>query len=182
MNKYNMKWLMSLLLMLPILLLGQEAKVIEGLPSDLNTEKLIFLQHEPMKVGTEEENQKTKEYVIQRQENHNRVAKEFNTELAIALNESYPFDYEIAFPSTYDSLLTAGAKYVLFSNNYTYDYLRNQPAEDELLVFGFFIKDQGSTTIYTLFELDEMKVYDAKMIVKKLMKQVKNQYPEAYKD
>lgn len=167
-----------LLIWFPLALIAQD-DIPEGVPEDLSTQKIIFLQHEAIEVGSDEENEATKEYVISRQENHNRVLEEFNRELKLEAAD-YPFEYALSTPSTYESLWDAGYKYVFYSFVYEYKYLRSQPAEDELIVFGYYIKDRESKVIYKVFEIDEMKVYDAKLIIRKLNKMVKKQFPDAY--
>jgi len=48
-----------------------------------------------------------------------------------------------------------------------------QPPEDELLVFKYFIFDMQNNIAYEVFRLDEMKVYDFKLVIKKLNKAIK---------
>lgn len=173
----NKIYSLILLLFLSNWAFAQEPKIIEGLPSDLDQVQLILLKHEAIEVGSEEEEEASREYVMRRQENHNRVLKEFNRELEEAAKEFYPFDYLLAFPSEVDSLLGSTAKYVLYSNVYQYNFLKDQPEEGELLVFGYYLKDKETEVVYQLFELDEMKVYDAKLIMKKLAKDIKKNFP-----
>ena len=91
-----------LLMCIPFALVAQE-EIPEGVPEDLSSQKIIFLQHEAIEIGSDEENEATKEYVISRQENHNRVLEEFNRELKLAAAD-YPFEYALSTPSTYESL------------------------------------------------------------------------------
>ncbi len=172
--------MLLLFLASPIGMLAQEKIINEGVPADLDKETLIILKHEAIEVGTEEESESTRKYVIRRQENHNRVLLEFNAELEEAAEKLYPFQYILAFPSEIDSLMKNGHKYVLYSNAYVYDYLKGQPVEGELIVFGYYIKNQTGNEVFQTFELDEMKIYDAKMIMRKLRRDLKDQFPGAF--
>jgi hypothetical protein len=150
----------------------------EGIPDQLKSEKLIFLKHESIAVGTEEEDENSKKYVILRQENHNKVLKEFNAELEAAVSH-YPFESILAFPSELKSMASEN-RYVLYSSVYEYEFLKSQPKEGELIVFSYFIKDNETGKMYPLFEMDEMKIYDAKMMMKRLKRKLKEKFPEAY--
>ena len=152
--------------------LAQQPTFKKGIPDDLDKEKIIFLEHEPIKLSQFEEKTKSTKYLLQRQENYNNVLKESNTKLKGAALE-YPFEYAITTPSTYFSLAQAGYKYVLQSSVYKYDHLMNQPPEDELVVFEYFIFDMENNIAYEVFRIDEMKVYDFKLIIKKLNKAIK---------
>ena len=176
----NRVYIIFFTLLIPFLSIGQKTKVSEGVPPDLNASKLIILKHATISTGSEAEDKRTRKYVIQRQENHNRISEEFNKELEEAAKKYYPFEYILAFPSEIDSLMKLGYKYVLFSNVYDYEHLADQPPEGELLVFGYYIKDQELKNVFTLYEIDEMKVYDAKMMIRKLNKEAKKAFPEAY--
>ncbi|MDA9312777.1 hypothetical protein N9515_03210 [Vicingaceae bacterium] len=138
----------------------------------MDKEKIIFLEHEPVKLSEFEERTKSTEYILERQENHNRILEQSNRKLQIAAME-YPFEYAITTPSTYFSLAEAGYKYVLQSNVYKYNHLMTQPPEGELLVFEYFIFDMQNNIAYEVFRLDEMKVYDLKLVIKKLNKAIK---------
>lgn len=71
------------------------------------------------------------------------------------------------------SLAKAGYKYVLQSAVYKHDYLRGQPKDNELIVFEYFIYDMQNNIAYEVFRLDEMKVYDFKLVMKKLLRAIK---------
>ena len=167
-----MKNLFFLLLFVPIVALAQQPTFKKGIPDDLDKEKIIFLEHEPIKLSQFEEQTKSTEYILQRQENHNNVLKESNRKLKGAALE-YPFEYAITTPSTYFSLAKAGYKYVLQSSVYKYDHLMSTPAEGELIVFEYYIFDMENNIVYEVFHIDEMKVYDFKLIIKKLNKAIK---------
>lgn len=178
MNKKISILLFGFIFLSSIKLWSQEAISMDGLPEGLKTEKLIILKHESIEIGTEEEDEKSKKYVLQRQENHNKVLAEFNTELEAA-SSSYPFESSLAFPSEIKSM-SSNYRYVLYSSVYEYEFLKSQPKEGELIIFSYFIKDTNTGTMYPLFEMDEMKIYDAKMMMKKLKKKIKENFPEAY--
>lgn len=162
---------------LPKLVSSQETELIDSLPADLNRETLIILKHEKIDLGTMEEDERSKKYVIHRQENHNRVTEEFNRELELAADKYYQLNYQLAFPSDLALLDKQAFKYVLYSHVYDYEYLKSQPNEGELLIYHYVIKDRNSNKVYSVFEIDEMKVYDAKLIMRKLAKEVKKSNP-----
>ncbi len=166
-----MKKLFFLFLFLPITVLAQEPTFKKGIPDDLDKEKIIFLEHEPIKVTAREKSKKAEKYLYERQTNHNKVLNESNQILNGAAL-AYPFEYAITTPSTYLALAKAGYKYVLQSSVYNYDHLTGQPTEDELTVFGYYIFDMENNIAYEVFHLDEMKVYDFKLIIKKLNKAI----------
>ena len=68
-----MKKLLFLLLFLPIVTLAQQPTFKKGIPDDLDKEKIIFLEHEPIKLSQFKEKTKSTKYILQRQENHNNV-------------------------------------------------------------------------------------------------------------
>ena len=107
-----------------------------------------------------------------RQNNHNEVIKQSNWKLkGTALQ--YPYEYTITTPSTYLSIPKAVYKYVLQSAVYKYDQLKGQPTDNELVVYEYCIYDMGNNIAYEVFRIDEMKVYDFKLIIKKLNKAIK---------
>ena len=161
-----------LLFFLPIAVLAQEPTFKKGIPDDLDKEKIIFLKHEPIKVTARKKSKKAEKYLYERQTNHNKVIEESNQILKGAAL-AYPFEYAITTPSTYISLAKAGYKYVLQSSVYKYDHLQDQPTEDELVVFTYFIYDMENNIAYEVFHLDEMKVYDFKLIIKRLKRAIK---------
>jgi len=167
-----MKALLISLSLLPLFLFAQEPTYKKGVPNDLSTEKIIFLEHEPVKVTANKKDGKAAKYLYLRQTNHNNVVEESNKKLSGAAL-SYPYEYAITTPSTYPSLIKAGYKYVLRSNVYNYTHLKSQPEEDELIVFEYFIHDVKNNIAYKVFQMDEMKVYDTKMMIKRLNKAVK---------
>lgn len=67
----------------------------------------------------------------------------------------------------------AGYKYVLQSAVYKYDNLKGQPKDNELIVYEHFIYDMQNNIAYEVFRLDEMKVYDFKLVMKKLLRAIK---------
>lgn len=152
-----------------------QVQILNGLPTDLDKEKIIFLQHEPMKITVDPKNSRADKYVHHRQKNHNRVIDEANQELLTAAM-SYPFKYALASYTTYEKLKDAGYKYVLYSNVYKNDYLKKHPEADALIVFEYFILDMENDLGYKVFEMDEMKVYDSKMLMKRLNKALKDLY------
>jgi hypothetical protein len=164
--------LLFLLLFTPFLCLSQEPTFQEGIPDDLDQEKIIFLQHEPVEVTAREKSKKAEKYLYERQTNHNRVIIESNIKLKGAALK-YPYEYGITGPSTYSKLAEAGYKYVLQSSVYKYDYLKGQPAENEMIVYEYFIYDMENNVAYEVFKIDEMKVYDFKLIIRKLNKAIK---------
>ena len=165
-----MKQLLLILLIFPLFLTAQEPTFKKGLPDDLDKEKIILLEHEPVKLSIFEKNTKSSKYILRRQRNHNKIIEQSNLKLKGAALK-YPFDYAITTPSTYLSLAKAGYKYVLQSSVYTYNHLEQQPSE--LIVFEYFIYDMQNNIAYEVFRIDEMKVYDFKLIMKKLNKAIK---------
>lgn len=166
-----------ILLLLPLLSIGQT--FVNGVPKDLDQHKLIILKHMSIKVSANPKESKAQKYVYHRQKTHNKVIDESNQELAAAAL-AYPFEYALATQSSYKTLVPAGYKYVLISQVYKNEYLENHPEESELIVFEYFILDVESNIAYKIFELDEMKVYDSKMLIRKLNKEIKKQFPKAY--
>lgn len=170
---YMMRFLF-LMLFIPLVSFSQ-VQILNGLPTDLDKEKIIFLQHEPMKITINPKESRANKYIYHRQKTHNRVIDEANQELLTAAM-SYPFKYALASFSSYKKLKDAGYKYVLYSTVYKNDYLKKHPEEDELIVFEYFILDMEQDLAYKLFEMDEMKVYDSKMLMRKLNRALKNLY------
>ncbi|MBD99278.1 MAG: hypothetical protein CMO34_05490 [Verrucomicrobia bacterium] len=173
-----MKRFAFLLLLLPFVLNSQPI-VRDGLPLDLNQEKIILLKHEKIEVKADKKAGKQQKYLYLRQSNHNSVIEESNEKLILAAMD-YPFEYAISTLSKYKSILKAGYKYVLISNVYKNEHLYSQPNEGELIVFEYFILDVNENVAFKVFELDEMKVYDSKMLIRRLNKALKKQYPESY--
>jgi len=172
------KQLSLLLLLLPFGIKSQPI-VKDGLPIDLNHEKIILLKHEKIEIQADKKGSKQEKYLYLRQSNHNSVIQESNDKLVVAAM-TYPFEYAISSLSKYESILKAGYKYVLISNVYKNEHLLNQPNEGELIVFEYFILDVNDNVAFKVFELDEMKVYDSKMIMRRLNKALKKQYPESF--
>ena len=170
--------LLILLFILPISTISQPI-LKDGLPKDLNQEKVIFLNHEKIEVKADKKNGALGKYLHLRQINHNVVVEEANKKLVVAAM-SYPFEYAISSYSQYESILKAGYKYVLISNVYEYQHLFFQPTEDELIVFEYFLLDTKNNVAFKVFEMDEMKVYDSKMMIRKLNKKLKKHYSESY--
>ena len=110
--------------------------------------------------------------MYERQTNHNEVIKQSNSKLKGAALQ-YPYEYAITTSSTYLSLAKAGYKYVLQSAIYKYDKLEGQPTDNEPVVYEYFIYDMENNIAYEVFRIDEMKVYDFKLIIKKLNKAIK---------
>jgi len=167
-----MKKLFLLYLFLPLSLLAQDTTFKKGIPADLDKEKIIFLAHEPIKVTARKKSGKAEKYLYERQTNHNEVIDESNEKLKGAAM-AYPFEYAITTPSTYLYVAKAGYKYVLQSSVYTYDNLKGQPVDNELIIYEYFIYDMRNNIAYEVFRIDEMKVYDFKLIIKKLNKAIK---------
>ncbi len=169
-----MSRILLFIFLLPFISLAQEDPVItkNGIPKDLAQAKIIFLQHERIKVTANKKDGKQAKYLYLRQTNHNKVILEANKELIVAAFD-YPYGYAFATKSSYKALLKAGYKYVLFSNAYDYSNLMEQPNEGELLIYEYFIMDVEKRIAYKVFELDEMKIYDSKLLMKKLNKAIK---------
>lgn len=165
-----MKQFLFILLIFPLFLIAQEPTFKKGLPDDLDKEKIILLEHEPIELTVFEKKTKSSKYILSRQENHNKIIEQSNVKLKGAALE-YPFEYAITTPSTYLSLAKAGYKYVLQSSVYTYKHLKQQPSE--LIVFEYFIYDMQNNIAYEVFRIDEMKVYDFKLIMRKLNKAIR---------
>ena len=176
----NFKKLTSILLFsIPVLLFAQSTRIVKGLPSDLDQEKIIFFKHDKVEITANEDGGEQDEYVHLRQTNHNKVIEEANEELTVAAME-YPFDYAISTKSKHEPLLAAGYRYILDSRVYANKHLSDQPKEDELIVFEYFIVDTQNDIAYKVFELDEMKVYDSKMLIRRLNRALKKEYRDSY--
>lgn len=168
-----MKHLLYFLILVPSFLFAQEGSVIikEGVPKDLEASKLILLKHEKIQVTANKKDGKEAKYLYLRQSNHNQVVEEANAKLLGAAME-YPYGYALATRSSYEPLLKAGYKYVLDSQAYEYENLYSQPNEGELIIYEYFIRDIENNIAYKVFELDEMKIYDSKLLIKKLNRAV----------
>ena len=173
------KTLFFTFIFLPLISFGQDYIIKEGVPDDLKEYKIIFFKHQKIEVTADKENGAQGEYLHLRQINHNEVVEEANEKLIAAAAE-YPFGYAISTTDSYKPLVKSGYKYILTSKAYQYDNLRKQPEEDVLIIFEYFIVDITSNIAYKVFELDEMKVYDSKLMIKKLNKAIKKAYPEAF--
>lgn len=174
-----MKALILGLILFPFFLSAQDYIIKEGVPEDLKEYKIIFFKHEPIKVTANPDGNSQEKFIHLRQTNHNNVIEEANTKLVVAAQE-YPFGYAISTKSAYEPLLKAGYKYILTSKAYEYTHVSKQPDEDILIVFEYFIQDLTSNVAYKVFELDEMKVYDSKLMIRRLNKAIKKGYPEAF--
>ncbi|MEQ8910536.1 MAG: hypothetical protein RIC95_15175 [Vicingaceae bacterium] len=159
-------------LLLPFLMIAQEVQIMDGLPEDLDTEKIIFFKFEPIQVTADENGKSQARYIHLRQTNHNKVIKEANRELTVAAM-GYPNRYAITTKSRHKPLLNAGYKYILDSRVYDNEHLKGQPNEGELIVFEYYIVDTENLLAYKVFQLDEMKVYDSKMLIRRLNKALK---------
>jgi hypothetical protein len=168
-----MKFILSLLF-LPLVCFGQTT-FLNGVPKDLDESKIIFLKHESIKVTADPMENKAEKYIYHRQTTHNKVIEEANQELMTAAIE-FPYEYAFATQSSYKNLVPAGYKYVLISQVYKNEYLKSHPKKNELIVFEYFILDVTSDIAYKVFEMDEMKVYDSKMLIRKLLKAVKKEF------
>lgn len=156
----------------PFILLGQEVQFMDGTPPDLESEKIIFFKFEPIQVSADKDGKAQERYIHLRQTNHNKVIKEANRELTVAAM-SYSNRYAITTKSRHKPLLNAGYKYVLDSRVYDNEHLHGQPKEGELIVFEYFIVDTENLLAYKVFQLDEMKVYDSKMLMRRFLKALK---------
>ena len=174
-----MRILKLLLFFCPIMGIAQDYIIKEGVPDDLDQSKIILLNHQKIEVTAKEDSSKQQDYLYLRQTNHNEIIKEANSKLKIAALD-YPFSYIISTKSAFEPLVKAGYKYLLDSRAYSYENLESQPNEDELIIFDYYIRDLTTNVAYRVFHLDEMKVYDSKLIIKKLNKEVKKTFPEAY--
>ena len=159
------------------LLKAQETTIIDGFPKDLDKEKIIFLKHEPINITANPKESKAEKYVYLRQKNHNKVIEESNKKLVVAALQ-YPYSYALGTESSYFDLAKSGYKYVLISQVYKNDHLKKHPDEDVLIVFEYYMLDLQKNLAYKVFELDEMKVYDSKMMMRKFMKEMKRNYPD----
>lgn len=167
-----MQKILLLILFLPFFLSAQDYILEKGLPNDLNKEKVIFLKHQAIEVTYDPEEGSAEEYLHLRQINHNEVIEEANEELE-KYAKGYPFEYTISNQSDYKELILKGHKYVLESKVYDYEHLNRHPEEDELIVFEYFLIDLYNGKAYKVFELDEMKVYDAKLLIRKFSRVLK---------
>lgn len=174
-----MKFILLLAFLFPALSFAQDYIIKEGVPHDLNESKIIFLSHEKIKVTAVKDSSSQQAYLHLRQTNHNDVIKEANDKLEVAALD-YPFAYAISTKSSFEPLVKAGYKYLLVSRAYSYENLLVQPNEGELIIYEYFIRDLTANLVYKVFELDEMKVYDSKLMIRKLNRKVKKVFPEAY--
>ncbi len=161
------------LIILPLLSIAQ--REYEGLPDDLNEQKLILLNYEPININEKKPEGEEEKYIRRRKKLHNRAVEQANEYLRTSAIE-YPFKYAIAGHSSYEKLVGAGYKYVLESNCFDNERLMKSPESGILLIYDFYIKDLTTGDIYILFHLDEMKVYDYRLIMKKLNKLVKKKF------
>lgn len=174
-----MKFILLFAFLLPTLSVAQDYSIKEGVPHDLNESKIIFLSHEKIEVTAVKDSSSQQAYLHLRQTNHNDVIKEANDKLKIAALD-YPFAYAISTKSSFEPLIKVGYKYLLDSRAYSYENLLVQPNEGELIIYEYFIIDLTANLAYKVFELDEMKVYDSKLMIRKLNRKVKKVFPEAY--
>lgn len=150
---------------------GYAQEEYKGIPEDLAQEKIIFLNYEPINISDERPRSKEDRYIRERKEQHNMAAEQANDYLRTSALD-YPYKYAIANHSTYKNLVEAGYKYVLECNCFNNERLMKSPESGVLLIYDFYIKDLTTGDIYLLFDLDEMKVYDYRLVMKKLNKLV----------
>ena len=155
------------LALIPVI--GFAQKEFKGIPEDLDQHKIIFLNYEPVNVSSEKPKSKEDRYIRDRKEQHNMATEQANDYLRTAALD-YPYKYAIAKYSSYESLVEAGYKYVLLCNCFDNQRLMKSPESGVLLIYDFYIKDLTTGDIYLLFDLDEMKVYDYRLVMKKLNK------------
>lgn len=160
-------------ILLPLLSIAQ--REFKGLPDDLDEHKLILLNYEPINISDNKPEGEEEKYIRMRKKLHKRAVVQANEYLRTSAIE-YPFKYAIAGHSSYEKLVGAGYKYVLESNCFDNERLMKSPESGVLLIYDFYIKDLTTGDIYILFHLDEMKVYDYRLIMKKLNKLVKKKY------
>jgi hypothetical protein len=165
--------ILLIVLLAPLLLSAQ--REYQGLPDDLDEHKLILLNYEPINISEEKPEGEEQKYIQTRKKLHNKAVDQANEYLRTSAIE-YPFKYAIAGHSSYEKLVGAGYKYVLESNCFDNERLMKSPESGILLVYDFYIKDLTTGDIYILFHLDEMKVYDYRLIMKKLNKLVKKKF------
>lgn len=73
MNKL-FKAILTSILLTPFLINAQ-VEIINDVAEDITDSKIIFLRHEKIEIGTDEENEAAKEYIILRQNTHNEATE-----------------------------------------------------------------------------------------------------------
>lgn len=161
--------LIGILIAVLLPLFAAAQREYKGLPDDLNDQKIIFLNYEPISISDENAKGDVEKYILTRKKQHNKATEQANDYLKVAAI-NYPFKYALASHSSYENLVSAGYKYVLECNSFDNERLMTSPESGVLLIYDFYIKDLTTGDIYILFHLDEMKVYDYRLIMKKLIK------------
>lgn len=170
MNKY-----LAILVLIVLPFIAAAQREYKGLPDDLDKNKIIFLNYEPINISDGKPKGEEEKYIYTRKKQHNKAVEQANEYLKTAAID-YPFNYAIAGHSTYENLVSAGYKYVLECNSFDNERLMTSPESGVLLIYDFYIKDLTTGDVYVLFDLDEMKVYDYRLIMKKLNKLVNKKF------
>ncbi len=174
-----MKITSSFILLSACFLLGCNVLVaqteLKGLPDDLENNKIIFLSYNPVSVDKSAATTKEEKYIALRKEKHNDATKQANEYLKMSALD-YPFRYALGNVDRYLPLVNAGYKYVLECNCFHNDRLNYQPEADVLLQYDFYVRNLTNNDVYFLFKLDEMKIYDYRLIMRKFNNLVANQY------
>lgn len=157
-------------LFFPFSLLAQKI-ITDSIPSDLAEEKVIFLKFDKVNLSEIDSTDKGNPYVLERQQRHNNIIEGVNADFEIQAKE-YINPYKFSTLKKYKQAEFADCKYVLISRAYDNKHLVDHPEEDILIVFEYFLLDKQNMIAYKMFELDEMKVYDNKLIIKKFNKRI----------
>ncbi|MDH5476006.1 MAG: hypothetical protein OEX22_09975 [Cyclobacteriaceae bacterium] len=142
------------------------------LPTDLKTEKVIFLEYEHIK------NDVNMPYAQRKRNSHrNVISIEANKELALEATY-YPFQYIISNRSEYYTLIKKGYKYVLENDMMnSYNYGENVDAgKNKLFSSTMYLKDLNTGKRYDLFMVTQDIVYEYGTIMKKFRKIIQKEF------
>ena len=151
-------------------------EMINDLPDDLNTSKVIFLRYDSTEING------TTEKAKNLQKKHNKQVQDANKEWAKAA-KNYPFEYIIASRKDISDLKAKGYKYVLDSPLFKYmmqGIRQDESSSSTITVFEYqlYFWDSAKTTGYLVTdEFHENHLYFPSYIMNSLvLKKVKKKF------
>lgn len=146
-----------------------------GYPSDLHSEKIIFLEYEQIPVQKGEQKGMYKK-MQQMFEFRNEAAVRSNQQLHES-SKSYPFEFTISKRSEYKALKEKGYKYVLNNDIMEgYNNATNFGGRNTIYHSKMYIENIETGKKYFLFKLYDNRAYVYKEIIKKMVKQINKDF------
>ena len=157
-------------LLFPVAAMAQ--KSVEGLPDDLDTEKIIFLKYEQI-----EGDHNIPYAQRKRNKERNILAGHANKALKVEAKK-YPFSYIISNRSEYAKFAQEGYKYVLendMMNAYNYGEVVSAGSQ-KIFAAPMYLREIATGKRYELFTIKQNVVYEYAKIMKKFNSMVRKEY------